>query len=183
MAAALGALGAALATMVANLSSHRRGWDARWEEFSEWAERGKAHQDALVRLVDEDTDAFNAIMAAFCLPKKTDEEEATRTAAIQAATKIATTTPLRVMREALASMDIAHAMVTTGMESSISDAGVAALCARAAVRGAYLNVQINAKDIDDAAFVEETVREAKSIADAAEKREAEILAAVKEKLA
>ncbi len=151
IAALCGALGASLATMVANLSSHKRGWDDRWAEFSEHAERGKRHWTSLLRLVDEDTEAFNAIMSAFGLPKGSDAEKAARKEAIQSATRRAIETPLEVMEEALASMDAIRAMAETGMEASVSDAGVAALCARTAVLGAHLNVRINAKSLDDKA--------------------------------
>ncbi len=151
VSAAVGAFGGALATMVANLSSHKRGWDDRWELFSDWAVRGKGYHDELLRLVDEDTAAFNKIMAAFGLPRGTAEESAARDAAIQEATRGAIEAPLRVMEVALESMEVAKQMAEIGMPASASDAGVAALCARAAVRGAYLNVRINSKDLKDAA--------------------------------
>ncbi len=178
ISAAVGAFGAALSTMVANLSSHKRGWDDRWEEFSEWAVRGKAYHDELLKLVDEDTAAFNRIMAAFGLPQGTDEEEAARDDAIQAATRGAIETPLRVMQVALDSMEVTKAMAEIGMSASASDAGVAALCARTAVKGAYLNVQINAKDLKDAAARQKYLDEGKSIEDKAEAREREILSVV-----
>ena len=149
VAAALGALGAALATMVANLSSHRRGWDDRWEEFSDWAEKGKACYDELLRLVDDDTDAFNAILDAVRLPGGSEEELTARTAAVMAATESAIEVPLRVMEVSLEAMETIRAMADIGQETSASDAGVAALCARSAVRGAYLNVRINTKDLSD----------------------------------
>lgn len=182
IAAAMGALGAALATMVANLSSHKRGWDARWEEFSGWAERGKAHQTTLLRLVDEDTDAFNRVMDAFGLPKGTDAEKAERTRAIQAATRAATEVPLRVMREALASMDVIQAMAEQGNPASVSDAGVGALCARCAVMGAHLNVKINCAGLKDAGVVAELRAEAAEIERRAVEREAAILAIVDAKI-
>ena len=149
VAAAIGAFGAALATMVANLSSHKRGWDDRWEEFSDWAERGKACHDELLALIDRDTDAFNGIMAAFGLPRGNDEEAATRDEAIQAATCRAIEVPLRVMEVSLESLDVIEAMAEHGNPASVSDAGVGALCARSAVMGAYLNVQINAGELAD----------------------------------
>lgn len=155
VSALAGALGAALATMVANLSSHKRGWDNRWEEFSHQAEQGKQYWSRLVELVDEDTNAFNAIMTAFGLPKSTDAEKAARKAAIQSATRLAIETPLTVMKESLASLSVIRAMAESGMEASISDAGVAALCARTAVMGAHLNVRINAKGLDDKAVASE----------------------------
>ncbi|MEZ6319020.1 MAG: glutamate formimidoyltransferase [Phycisphaerales bacterium] len=154
VAATMGALGAALATMVANLSSHKRGWDDRWEEFSDWAVKGKACHDELLRLIDDDTEAFNAIMAAWGLPKGTDDEKAARKAAIQAATKGAIEIPVRVMEVSLAAMEVAHAMADGGMPASASDAGVAALAARSAVMGAHLNVKINAGGVDDKAWLE-----------------------------
>lgn len=175
VAATLGALGAALSTMVANLSSHKRGWDERWEEFSDWAERGKRYHDRLLQLIDEDTDAFNGIMAAFGLPKGTDEEKKARSAAIQAATKQAIEIPLAVMREARASMDVIKAMAEFGNPNSVSDAGVGALCARSAVLGAHLNVKINSGSLKDKAYVETVVSEANRIADEARALEAEIL--------
>jgi glutamate formiminotransferase/formiminotetrahydrofolate cyclodeaminase len=182
IAAAMGALGAALATMVANLSSHKRGWDARWEEFSTWAERGKAHHVALLKLVDEDTDAFNRVMDAFGLPKGTDAEKAERTRAIQAATRFATEVPLRVMREALASMEVIQAMAEQGNPNSVSDAGVGALCARSAVMGAHLNVKINCAGLKDAGAVAELRGEAAEIERRAIERETAILAIVNAKM-
>lgn len=175
VAAAVGALGAALGTMVANLSSHKRGWDARWKEFSDQAERGKAAHVELTQLVDRDTDAFHALMAAFGLPKSNDAEKAARSAAIQAATRGAIEVPLRVMEVAFASMDVIEAMARDGMQSSISDAGVGALCARAAVRGAGLNVRINAKGLNDAAARAAFLERASSLEKSAESRERAIL--------
>lgn len=182
VAAAMGALGAALGTMVANLSAHRPGWDDRWEEFSAWAEKGKTQHDQLLRLVDEDTDAFNAIMDAFRLPQGSDAEKEERKLAIQAATRGAIETPLRVMQVALDSMEVAKAMSEVGMESSVSDAGVAVLAARAAVRGAWLNVKINVKDLSDKNLVEEFLQRGAKIDAAALKLENEILAGVEAKL-
>lgn len=151
VSAALGALGAALGAMVANLSSHKRGWDERWEEFSDWAERGKACHDELLALIDKDTDAFNAIMATWRMPAKTDEQKAAKEAATQAAVHQAIAVPFRIMEVALESMEVASAMVDDGLQASISDAGVAALCARSAVMGAYLNVKVNSGDLSDEA--------------------------------
>lgn len=178
ISAAVGAFGAALGTMVANLSSHKRGWDDRWEEFSDWAVKGKTHHDELLKLVDEDTAAFNRIMAAFGLPKGTPEETAERDRAIQEATKGAIETPLRVMQAALESMAVARKMAEIGMSASASDAGVAALCARTAVKGACLNVQINAKDLKDAAARDDYISRGKRIEQEAETLEGEILAIV-----
>lgn len=182
VAATLGALGAALATMVANLSSHKRGWDERWEEFSEWAEKGKHHWTQLNGLVDEDTDAFNGLMASFGLPKGTDEEKMARKAAIQAATRQAIEVPLRVMMVALSSMDVIRAMAESGNPNSVSDAGVGALCARSAVLGAMLNVKINSSSLDDKAFVQSALHEADEMATKAQALESEILQIVNAKM-
>ena len=182
VAAYAGALGAALAAMVANLSSHKRGWDDRWEEFSQQAEKGQALKDELLRLVDEDTHAFNRIGAASRLPKKTTEEKRARAAAIVAATRGAIDVPFQVMERSLESMEVADAMARDGMDSSISDAGVGALCARAALRGAYLNVLINAAGFDDPEFLEEKLDAAKEMAEEAERRETEILGVVEERM-
>ncbi|MEQ1935566.1 MAG: cyclodeaminase/cyclohydrolase family protein, partial [Fimbriimonadaceae bacterium] len=178
VAAALGALGAALATMVANLSSHKRGWDDRWEEFSSWAEKGKTAHDHLLYLIDEDTRAFNALMASFGLPKGTEEEKAARSEAIQAATKYAMQIPLEVMRTAHDSFETIKAMAKEGNPNSVSDAGVAALCARSAVLGAYLNVKINAGGIKDKEFVAEIMNEAEALAASAKLLESEVLEVV-----
>jgi glutamate formiminotransferase/formiminotetrahydrofolate cyclodeaminase len=151
VAAALGALGAALGTMVANLSAHRRGWDDRWEEFSDWAEKGKACQEELLRLVDEDTDAFNAILAAHRLPEGNETERDSRGTAVESATKHAIEVPMKVMEVSLEAMETIRAMADVGQESSVSDAGVGALCARAAIRSAYLNIRVNVKDLTDEA--------------------------------
>jgi glutamate formiminotransferase/formiminotetrahydrofolate cyclodeaminase len=182
VAAAVGALGAALGTRVANLSSHKRGWDDRWEEFSGWAEQGKRYHDELLRLVDADTDAFNQVMAAFKLPNGTDEEKAARNRAVTEATKHAIEIPLRVMETALASMDVIKQMAEIGLPSSASDAGVGALCARAAVNGAQLNVRINAKDLEDTTYVEDVVRRAAEMAARAEALERETLVLVDGKM-
>ena len=182
VAATLGALGAALATMVANLSSHRRGWDDRWEEFSNWAERGKVCHDELLRLVDEDTNAFNAILDAFRLPKATHAEETDRTAAIQSATRRAIEVPFRVMVVAYESMETIAAMAEFGQETSASDAGVAALCARSAVIGAYLNVRINAADLKDTEAAAAFIARGGAIEKQAIAAETAILALVDKKL-
>ena len=182
VAAEVGALGAALGTMVANLSAHKRGWDERWEEFSDWAERGKRCHVELTALVDKDTDAFNDILAAFGLPKSTDEEKAARTAAIQAATCGAIDVPMRVMEVSLEAMDVLAKMTEIGLPASTSDAGVGALCARTAVLGAGLNVRINAKDLKDDAKRESYVGRANELIARAQAREAEILALVEKNL-
>ncbi|MBO7541268.1 MAG: cyclodeaminase/cyclohydrolase family protein, partial [Bacteroidales bacterium] len=162
ISAYMGALAASLATMVANLSSHKAGWDERWEEFSNWAVKGQRIKDELLHLVDEDTNAFNKIMDAFGLPKKTDDEKKARTAAIQEATKYATQVPFRTMQKAFEAFEVINAMVEIGNPNSITDAGVGALCARSAVIGAGLNVKINAASLKDEEF------KAKILADAAE---------------
>lgn len=182
IAAYVGALGAALGTMVANLSSHKRGWDDRWKEFSDHAEQGQRHAQELLRLVDEDTRAFTRVMAAMALPKATDEEKIARNAAIQEATRDATEVPFRVMESAFASMGVIKAMAETGQESSVSDAGVGALCARAAVMGAYLNVRINAKQLIDRAFADDIVARGARLEQQAQALEAEILGVVNQKI-
>lgn len=178
VSAYVGALGAALGTMVANLSSHKAGWDERWAEFSDWAEKGQRLKDELIALVDEDTAAFSAIMAAFGLPKGSDAEKAARTAAIQAATRRAIEVPFRVMQLAAEALPLAVAMAEKGNPNSVSDAGVGALCARAAVQGAYLNVRINVKGFADKAFAERVVREGAEIEKRALELEKQALAAV-----
>ncbi len=182
VAATLGALGAALGTMVANLSSHKRGWDERWEEFSDHAERGKACWVELLRLVDEDTQSFDRLMAAFGMPKGSEDEKAARTAAIETATRGATEVPLRTMEVALQSMDVIRTMARSGMASSVSDAGVGALCARGAVLGAGLNVRINAGQLKDRAAADSFVQRADALETRACEAEQEILAIVRERL-
>jgi len=175
ISACMGAMGAALGTMVANLSAHKRGWDERWEEFSEWAEKGKFYHDQLLKLVDEDTRSFNAIMDAFSLPKKNDDEKAIRRKAINDATKYAIEVPLKVMRLCFDSMEVMKAMAEIGNPNSVTDAGVGALAARAGVQGAYLNVLINAKDYDDKTFASDIVAQAREILDKALAKEKEVM--------
>lgn len=182
VSAAAGALGVALGTMVANLSSHKAGWDDRWEEFSAWAEKGQKIKEELIYLVDEDTRAFNRIMDAFGLPKGSDEEKKARKDAIEEASKYAIQVPYRVMEKSLASMEILKAMAETGLQASISDVGVGALCARTAVMGAYLNVRINAAGLDDRAFAAEMVARGREIEILALEKEAEILDIVGSKI-
>ncbi len=182
ISAYMGALGAALGTMVANLSSHKAGWDDRWEAFSDWAERGQTVMQELLHLVDEDTAAFNRIMAVFAMPKSTDEEKAARSAALQEATLFATEVPLRTMRAALAVFPIVRAMAEEGNPNSVSDAGVGALAARSAVFGARLNVRINAAGLKDRAKADALVLEADAIATEAAKLETEILEIVERKI-
>ncbi len=178
VSALLGALGAALATMVANLSSHKRGWDERWEEFSDWADRGKAHQDELAALIDADTDAFNELMAAFGLPSETEDDMARRSDAIERATRQAIDVPLRVMEVSLDSMDVIAAMADMGLAASVSDTGVAVLCARSAVMGAYLNVRINASGLADQSAAADYLERGRELCDRAMARETEILSQV-----
>ena len=182
ISAYMGALGAALGTMVANLSSHKAGWDDRWEEFSDWADRGQALLAELLHLVDEDTEAFNRIMAVFAMPKSTDEEKAARSAALQEATLYATEVPLRTMKAAVRVFPLVRAMAETGNPNSVSDAGVGALAARSAVLGACLNVKINAAGLKDRERAGALVAEAESIAADAVRLETEVLAIVEEKI-
>jgi glutamate formiminotransferase/formiminotetrahydrofolate cyclodeaminase len=182
VSAAVGAFGAALGTMVANLSAHKRGWDSRWEEFSDWAEKGKKYHDELLKCVDEDTEAFNKIMTAFGLPKSNEKEKTERKQAIQKATKNGMIVPLKVMQLAHDSLDVMQAMAETGNPNSVSDAGVGALCARTAVEGAFLNVKINASGCNDIEFVEEILKKAESLSASAKKKEAEILKIVNKKI-
>lgn len=182
ISAYVGSLGVSLATMVANLSSHKKGWDERWEEFSNWAEKGQAIKDELVRLVDADTAAFNRIMTAFGLPKGTEEEKKIRTQAIQDATRFAIEVPLKVMELSLASMEIIKAMAAEGNPNSVSDAGVGALCARSAVMGAFMNVRINASGYNDKTFVNEVIAKGADIERRAQALEAEILQVVNAKI-
>ena len=167
VAAYIGALGTALGTMVANLSSHKRGWDDRWEEFSGWAVKGKEIQNELLRLVDEDTKAFKRIMEAFGLPKKSDEEKKAREAAVREATLHAMNVPLQVMRTAARAPELLEAMVNTGNPNSLSDAGVGTLAIRTAMEGAFMNVKINAagfeKDPQTGKILEEASRLKKNI--------------------
>ena len=182
ISAYVGALGISLAGMVANLSSHKRSWDDRWEEFSEWAERAQLLKDQLLKLVDEDTQSFNAIMDAFRLPKGTSEEKSNRSEAIQAATRHAIEVPLRVMEISLATFEIIHAMANVGNPNSVTDAGVGALCARAAVHGAYLNVKINTGDLKDKSYVAEVLKKGKEMTNKADQKEKEILKIVNSKI-
>lgn len=182
VSAYIGALGVSLGTMVANLSSHKAGWDERWEEFSDWAEKGQKFKEELLALVDEDTRSFNKIMDAFGLPKETDEEKKMRTEAIQAATRYAIEVPFKTMQKAFGSMEIIKAMVETGNPNSVTDAGVGALCARSAVIGAFLNVKINASGLHDKVFVEEVLRKGLEIETKAKALEEEILRIVEGKI-
>ncbi len=182
ISAYMGALGAALGAMVANLSAHKAGWDERWEEFSDWADRGQALLSELLHLVDEDTAAFNRIMDVFAMPKSTDEEKAARSEALQAATLYATQVPLRTMKAAVQVFDLVQAMAAEGNPHSVSDAGVGALAARSAVLGACLNVKINAAGLKDRAAADALVAEAEALAAEADRREREVLAVVESKI-
>ena len=182
ISAYMGALAAALGTMVANLSSHKAGWDDRWEFFSNWAENGMGVMNELLYLVDEDTAAFNKIMDVFGMPKGTDEEKAARAEAMEAATLYATQVPLRTMKAAFKAFEVVRAMAEEGNPNSVTDAGVGALAARSAVMGACLNVKINAAGLKDRATADALVKEAEEIQAEAQKVEAEILAIVESKI-
>lgn len=182
ISAYIGALGVSLATMVANLSSHKKGWDSRWEEFSQWAEKGQFIKDELTRLVDADTAAFNKIMTAFGLPKSTDDEKAARKQAIQEATKFAIEIPFKVMQLSYDSLVLIKAMAETGNPNSVSDAGVGALCVRSAVMGAFMNVRINASGYEDKNYVNDIISKGKEIEAKTIAAETEILEIVNGKI-
>ncbi len=182
ISAYMGALGASLGTMVANLSSHKAGWDARWKEFSDWADKGQEIMAEMLHLVDEDTEAFNRIMNVFSMPKGTEEEKAARSAALQEATLYATQVPLRTMEVASRVFPLVKAMAEEGNPNSVSDAGVGALAARSAVLGACLNVKINAAGLKDRTVAEELTARAEALASEAEKAEKEVLAIVNSKI-
>ena len=178
ISAYMGALSAALGTMVANLSAHKRGWDERWKEFSDVAEKGQALMQELLDLVDEDTAAFDKIMACFGMPKGTEEEKAARAAAIEEATLYAASVPLKTMEASLKALPLALEMAQKGNPASASDAGVAALAARSACRGAELNVRINASGLKDPKPAEPLIARAAEILKEAEALEAKVLEAV-----
>lgn len=178
VSAYMGALAAALGTMVANLSAHKRGWDDRWKEFSDWAERGQDVMERLLRLVDEDTEAFAKIIDVFSMPKGTEEEKAARAEAMEKATLYASRVPLKTMQTAMEAMPVALAMARIGNPASASDAGVGAIAALAAVRGAHLNVRINAAGLKDRTLAAELTDEAARIEAEAVAAEAEVLAEV-----
>lgn len=180
ISAYMGSLGAALGTMVANLSSHKPGWDERWEEFSEWAEKGQKIKDDLLWLVDEDTHSFNLIMEAFGMPKGNDAEKAARKQAIQDATKYAIEVPYKTIQRSFDVFELCAAMIEKGNPNSVTDAGVGVLCARAAVMGAYLNVKINASSLEDKAFAEEMVSKAQAYVVKAKELETALMAKVEE---
>ena len=183
ISAYVGSLGASLATMVANLSSHKKGWDSRWEEFSDWAEKGQYYKDGLLKLVDLDTTAFNKIMEGFSLPKSTDEEKAARDKAIQDATKYAIEIPFKVMQMAHGSLEVIKAMAEIGNPNSVTDAGVAALCARTAVLGAFMNVKINASGYKDKAYTADIIKQGEELERQAIALEAEVIGIVNGKIA
>ena len=182
ISAYVGALGISLGTMVANLSSNRRVWDDRWEEFGTWAEKGQSIKNQLLKLVDEDTRSFNAIIQAIRLPKSSDAEKAKRHQAIQDATKYAIEVPFTVMQASLDSFEVIKAMADFGNPNSVTDAGVGALCARAAVHGAYMNVQINTMDLEDKTFVTDILKRGKEMTEKADALETEIKATVNAKI-
>lgn len=183
ISAYLGAVGVALGTMVANLSSHKKGWDERWKEFSGWAVRGKEIQNRLLELVDEDTEAFNRIMDAFGLPKKTEEEKQLRKKAVQEATKDAIMIPLKVMETASSGFPLIREMVEKGNPNSVTDAGVGALAIRSCIRGAFLNVKINAASLDDRKFTEDIINKGSVIEEKAILEETAILIIVEAEIA
>lgn len=175
VSAAMGAMGTALGVMVANLSSHKRGWDDRWEEFAAWAEKGVQIQKRLLELVDEDTNAYNDILKAFEMPKSSEEEKAARAAAVEAATLYASMVPLTVMKEAFGAFELLKEMTEKGNPNSVTDGAVGVLAVRACIMGAFLNVRINVKSLKDRAKARELVAEAQAIDEAANIIEAEII--------
>ena len=182
ISAGMGAMGAALGTMVANLSAHKKGWEDRWEEFSNWADKGKVYQDELLRLIDMDTVAFNGIMEAFGLPQKNEEDKTHRKEAIQSATRKAMEIPFRVMQVSYESMEVLMAMAKTGNPNSVSDAGVGALAARSAVLGAGLNVRINAGSLSDKEYASQLLKKVTLLEQLAIELESQILGIVNEKI-
>lgn len=173
IAAYMGSLAASLGTMVANLSSHKAGWDDRWEEFSDIAEKGQELKDTLLHLVDEDTNSFNKIMNAFSLPKKTDEDKKKRTEAIQEATKYAIEVPFETLKTSFETFDICKKMIEIGNPNSITDGAVGILCAKAACVGAFMNMKINCKSLNDKKFVEDVLKQAQTLVDKASSIEKE----------
>ncbi len=182
ISAYVGALGSSLATMVANLSAHKRGWDEKWEEFSIWAERGLNYQNQLLKLVDQDTLAFNKIIEAYRLPKESKEEEEDRKIAINNATLYAIETPFRIMEISLKSMDVIKKMAEIGNPNSITDTAVGALCAKTSIVGAFLNVKINCNDYHDKKFILSMLKKCESVVKKAQKMEEEILKITRKKM-
>lgn len=183
ISAYMGALGAALGTMVANLSAHKAGWDDRWEEFSRWAEKGQQIKDELLWLVEEDTHAFNKIMEAFSLPKNSDAEKLSRKQAIQEATRYAIEIPFRTLKKSFEIFELCEAMIHEGNPNSVSDAGVGVLCARAAMHGAFLNVKINATSLEDQTVVKSLLDEAEALIRKADQLETNLLLQVEKVIA
>ncbi len=182
ISAYVGTLGISLGAMVANLSSHKKGWDHRWEEFSTWAEKGQKFKKELLLLVDEDTKAFNRIMEAFSLPNSNENEKSERKKAIEKATQYASEVPLKVMEISFQSMEVIEAMASTGNPNSISDSGVGALCALTAVQGAFLNVKINAKGLADKSFALKIIKQGEELLNKSKSRVEKILRLVEEKI-
>ena len=182
IAAYVGVLGVSLGTMVANLSAHKAGWDAKWEYFSDWAVKGQTFKNRLLFLVDEDTNAFNKIIDAFRMPKSTDTEKELKAQALEKATQYATEIPFQVMETAYKSMEVMEEMAAKGLQNSLSDAGVGMLCAKTAVVGAYFNVKINAKDLKDRKFAETILSKAEAVFKNTLEKEANLTAEIMKKL-
>lgn len=182
VSAYVSSLGIGLGTMVANLSSHKRGWDDKWSYFSDWAEVGQTIMKELILLVDKDTDAFNGIIDAFRLPKNTDEEKMIRSAAVLAATKNAIDIPMQVMKTSYLAFDLLEDMVKNGNPNSITDAGVGALCVSTGIKGAALNAKVNCQGLKDQAYVQEVFQEVDAILQKATEREQQILEIVTTKM-
>jgi len=182
VSAYVGSLGVSLGTMVANLSSHKRGWDDQWEMFSEWAEKGQQYKNELLKLVDEDTYAFNKIMEAFGMAKGSEEEKKERQKAINDATKFAIQVPFKIMEKAYESMEVMKAMVEIGNPNSVTDAGVGAACARTAVTGAFLNVKVNTQGFEEKDFVDDIIKKGSELERKAIAQEKEILEIVEDKI-
>jgi glutamate formiminotransferase/formiminotetrahydrofolate cyclodeaminase len=182
ISAYVGVHAVSLGTIVANITPPKAAWDYRWEEFSNWAEKGQDYKNKLLALVDEDTNAFNKIIDGFRMPKSTDKEKEDRKEAIENATKYATEIPFQVMETAYNSMEVMQVMAKEGLQNSLSDAGVGTLCARTAVYGAYFNVRINAKDIKDRVFADDILNRAKAIFEKTDALEAEMIALINESI-
>ncbi len=182
IAAYVGVLGVSLGTMVANLSAHKAGWDAKWEYYSDWAVKGQAYKNKLLFLVDEDTNAFNKIIDAFRMPKASDAEKKRKAEALEKATQYATEIPFQVMETAYKSMEVMEEMAAKGLQNSLSDAGVGMLCAKTAVVGAYFNVRINAKDLKDRKFANDILSKAEAVYTNTLKKEAKSTSTIMKKL-
>lgn len=182
VSACIGSLGAALGTMVANLSAHKRGWEDHWEEFSDWAEKGKGYLEELIALIDKDTDAFNALLQAFSLPGTSEADKVTRSEQIEQAAKNAVMVPFRVMEVAIEAMELIRAMAAKGNPNSVTDAGVGAMALRSCVKGAFLNVKINIPSLNDPEFAGNILKKGNMLQKKAEKTEKEILTIVEGKL-